>query len=198
MDWPFGDLKKNHYGALLVDPPWQFKIWGVAKGASRDPKYSCHDVKDMAKMFPVGELAKDDSVMFMWVTWPLLKDALWLIEQWGFEYKTCGFCWVKADVRQTDMFRDDADVQVGLGYWSRANSEACLLATRGSPKRLNADVRQGIIEPRREHSRKPSCVHERIERLVSGPCVELFARSKRVGWDVWGNEVNKFSTSGDN
>jgi N6-adenosine-specific RNA methylase IME4 len=69
----------------------------------------------------------------------------------------------------------------------------CLLATRGSPKRLNADVRQGIIEPRREHSRKPDCIHERIERLVAGPYVELFARQRRPGWDCWGNEVDKFN-----
>lgn len=91
------------------------------------------------------------------------------------------------------MFRDDADVQVGMGYWTRANSEVCLLATRGKPKRLNADVRQGIIEPRREHSRKPDCIYDRIERLVSGPYCELFARnSPRDGWDKWGNQIGKF------
>jgi N6-adenosine-specific RNA methylase IME4 len=54
-------------------------------------------------------------------------------------------------------------------------------------------VRQGIIEPRREHSRKPDCIHERIERLVAGPYVELFARQRRPGWDCWGNEVDKFN-----
>ena len=90
---------------------------------------------------------------------------------------------MKAHVRQHDMFREDADVQVGMGYWTRANSEVCLLGTRGLPKRLNADVRQGIIAPRREHSRKPDGIHERIERLVAGPYLELFARQKRTGWD---------------
>jgi N6-adenosine-specific RNA methylase IME4 len=79
------------------------------------------------------------------------------------------------------MFRDDADVAMGMGYWTRANTEPCLLATRGDPKRLNADVRMAIVEPRREHSRKPACVHDRIERLVTGPYVELFARRKRPG-----------------
>jgi len=79
-----------------------------------------------------------------------------------------------------------------MGYWTRANSEPCLLATRGKPKRLSAAVRQGIIEPRREHSRKPDCVHERIERLVAGPYLELFARATRPGWTCWGNEVGKF------
>jgi N6-adenosine-specific RNA methylase IME4 len=82
---------------------------------------------------------------------------------------------------------------MGMGYWTRANSEPCLLATRGKPKRLNADVRQGIIEPRREHSRKPDCVPGRIERLVAGPYLELFCRTTRPGWTVWGNQVGKFS-----
>jgi N6-adenosine-specific RNA methylase IME4 len=81
----------------------------------------------------------------------------------------------------------------GLGYWTRANTEPCLLTTRGHPKRLHADVRQGIIAPRREHSRKPPCIHERIERLVAGPYVELFARQRRSGWDAWGNETDKFA-----
>ena len=79
-----------------------------------------------------------------------------------------------------------------MGYWIRANTEPCLLATRGKPKRLNAGVRQGIIEPRREHSRKPDCVHERIERLVAGHYLGLFARQTRPGWTAWGNEVGKF------
>ena len=86
------------------------------------------------------------------------------------------------------------DGQVGLGYWTRANSEVCLLATKGKPKRLNADVRQAILEPRREHSRKPDCTYQRIERLVAGPYLELFARTQRPGWTAWGNEVGKFKT----
>jgi N6-adenosine-specific RNA methylase IME4 len=90
------------------------------------------------------------------------------------------------------LFADDATPFAGLGYWTRANTEPCLLATRGKPKRLNADVRQGIIAPRREHSRKPEGIHFRIERLVAGPYVELFARETRPGWDCWGNEVGKF------
>jgi N6-adenosine-specific RNA methylase IME4 len=91
------------------------------------------------------------------------------------------------------MFRDDLDPFVGMGYWTRSNSEFCLLGTRGKPKRLNADVRQAIIEPRREHSRKPDCVYNRIERLVAGPYLELFARTTRPGWTSWGNQVGKFA-----
>jgi N6-adenosine-specific RNA methylase IME4 len=141
---------------------------------------------------PVADVAAEDCVLFMWACWPMLPEALKVIDAWGFTYKTCGFDWMKANNRQPDMFREDADVQVGMGYWTRANSEPCLLATRGKPKRLNADVRMGIIEPRRQHSRKPDCVHGRIERLVAGPYLELFARTPREGWTVWGNETDKF------
>jgi len=80
----------------------------------------------------------------------------------------------------------------GLGYWTRANSEPCLLATRGKPKRLHADVAQIIMEPVREHSRKPDCARQRIERLVTGPYLELYARSQCPNWDYWGNETEKF------
>lgn len=88
--------------------------------------------------------------------------------------------------------KGDIEPHMTLGYWTRSNSEVCLLATKGAPKRLNADVRQAIIEPRREHSRKPD-IHTRIERLVAGPYLELFARRTRPGWDSWGNEVGKFN-----
>lgn len=124
----------------------------------------------------------------------MLPQALQVIEGWGFNYKSCGFVWTKANVRQIDMFRDDADPDMLLGYWTRANTEFCLIGTRGKPKRQAADVRQAIIAPRREHSRKPDGIHERIERLVAGPYLELFARQQRPGWDVWGNETTKFGS----
>ena len=141
---------------------------------------------------PVGDLAAPDCALFLWVSWPMLGDALALIEAWRFSYKTCAFSWMKAHAGQLDMLRDDMPALIGMGYWTRANSEVCLLATRGRPRRLNADVRQGIIEPRREHSRKPDCVYSRIERLVAGPYLELFSRTTRSGWDSWGHEVGKF------
>jgi N6-adenosine-specific RNA methylase IME4 len=144
---------------------------------------------------PVADLAAPDCVLLMWTCWPVLQRSLVILDAWGFTYKTCGFSWVKADVRQVDMFRDDADASMGLGYWTRANSEPCLLATRGKPKRVHADVRQGIIEKKREHSRKPDCVPARIERLVEGPYLELFAWTQRPGWTVWGNQTDKFEAA---
>lgn len=189
--WPFGGLKRGHYGAIYADPPWLFKVWGPNSQDSRNAPYQTADVTEIADL-PVRKLAAPDCVLFMWISWPLMPDALALIDAWGFTYKTCAFSWIKAHAGQIEMFRDDTDVQVGLGYWTRANSEVCLLATRGKPKRLDAGVRQGIIEPRRQHSRKPDLIYGRIERLVAGPYCELFARTTRPGWDSWGNEVGKF------
>lgn len=187
----FEGLPRNHFSAVLCDPPWKFKSWTPKGGGHGLPEYPTMHWTDLASL-PVKTLCTDDAVMFMWITWPHLKDALRLLEAWGFEYKTCAFSWIKANASQIDMFRDDSDVQVGMGYWTRANSEVCLLAVRGKPKRLNADVRQGIVEPRREHSRKPDCVYGRIERLVAGPYLELFARNEREGWTSWGNQTDKF------
>lgn len=192
-DWPFGDLKRGRYGAILADPPWQFNSWSDSDKAHgcANAHYSTMQI-DVLLEIPVGEIAADNAVLFMWICWPNLPESLLLIEKWGFKYKTCAFSWMKADVSTLNLFSDPVDSYMGLGYWTRANSEVCLLATRGKPKRLNADVRQGIIAPRREHSRKPDGVHERIERLVAGPYCELFARQNRQGWDVWGNETDKF------
>lgn len=198
----FADLPRNHFGVILADPPWHFKTF-TDKGRWRSPDWkpfkgspSIHyDTMSAAQIsaLPVSDLAAPEACLFLWICWPLLAEALALIEAWGFAYKTCAFSWTKAHARQIDMLRDDNDVQIGMGYWTRSNSEVCLLATRGKPKRLNADVRQGIIEPRRQHSRKPDCVYSRIERLVAGPYLELFARNQRPGWTSWGNQVGKFS-----
>lgn len=187
----FAGLRKNYYGAVLSDPPWHYEVWAEGSSRTASSKYNVMPTTDIGAL-PVAELAAPDCVLFMWITWPKARDAWQLLDLWGFTYKTCAFTWLKANAKQIDWLRDDADAQVGMGYWTRANSEVCLLATRGKPKRLNADVRQGIIEPRREHSRKPSCVYERIERLVAGPYLELFARNTRAGWSSWGNETKKF------
>lgn len=206
MTDPFQNLPKGHYGAILADPPWRFATWNKATAVqaraskstykAASAHYTTLSTEDIAAL-PVAELAAEDSCLFMWISWPMLTDAMDLIEAWGFKYKTCGFDWMKAHAGQLDMLRDDTDALMGMGYWTRANTEPCLLATRGKPKRLNADVRQGIIEPRREHSRKPDCVHGRIERLVAGPYLELFARAPKTGWDVWGNQTEKFKEAAE-
>jgi N6-adenosine-specific RNA methylase IME4 len=196
------ELPKNHFGAILADPPWRFRTYdnkeGVGKVKSPIEGAASFHYLTMATpdicALPVSELAAADCSLFLWCSWPQLPDALEVIRAWGFEFKTCGFLWAKAHARQLEMFQDHIDAYMGLGYWTRANSEPCLLATRGRPKRLNADVKQAIIEPRREHSRKPDCTYDRIERLVAGPYLELFARTQRPGWTAWGNEINRFTT----
>lgn len=193
MTDPFAALPKGHYGAIYADPPWSWKSWDGNEGDRGAGRYYGTLDRQAIRALPVAELAAPDCVLFCWITWPTLDQALDVIGAWGFEYKTCAFAWVKADNRQPDLLSDSLPPFVGLGYWTRANSEVCLLATRGAPKRLNADVRQGIIEPRRQHSRKPDCVPGRIERLVAGPYLELFARTQRPGWDCWGNETTKFA-----
>jgi N6-adenosine-specific RNA methylase IME4 len=195
---PFEGLPRGHYGAILADPPWKFVTRAMARctgangGGDRSAPYPTMDTDEIAAL-PVASLAVDDCVLFLWACWPHLEHAFRVIEGWGFTYKTCAFSWMKADPYR--LFADEHTPFAGLGYWTRANTEPCLLATRGNPKRLRADVRQGIIAPRREHSRKPDEIHERIERLVAGPYLELFARGRRVGWDCWGNETDKFSTA---
>lgn len=191
---PFGNLTLGKYGAILVDPPTRFRTWNnatsvTARATKAKPATIHYDTmagEDIAAL-PVGDLAADNCVLFLWCCWPTIKDSFNLIDRWGFIYKTCAFSWMKAD-----KYRLFAEPKMGMGYWTRANTEHCLLATRGHPKRLHADVRQAILELPREHSCKPDCVHERVERLVAGPYAELFARQSRPGWNSWGDEITKF------
>jgi N6-adenosine-specific RNA methylase IME4 len=180
---PFSTRRK--YGVIYADPPWAFRNWS-AKGMGRNAisHYDCVSFEQLAKL-PVSALAAEDCALFLWAVDPLLDKAFDLIRAWGFEYKTVGFYWVKQNRQSAGFF-------TGLGYWTRANPEQCLLATRGEPRRLNKDVRKLVVSPRREHSRKPDCVRERIERLVSGPYLELFARETKQGWNCWGNQVALF------
>ncbi len=198
---PFANLPRGHFKAIYADPPWNFVTrWAQARttgekgGGDRGPKYDLMTTDQICQL-PVGDLAADECVLFLWACWPNLTDALRVIEAWGFTYKTCGFCWTKADARQAEFFQAETSAHIGLGYWTRANSEPCLLATKGSPKRQSAGVRQAIIEPRREHSRKPDRIIGDIERLVEGPYLELFARTQRPGWTVWGNQTDKFEVA---
>jgi N6-adenosine-specific RNA methylase IME4 len=189
----FDELPRNHFGAILADPPWAFETYSGPKVPTTHAQpYKTMPIDEIYDL-PVKAVSAPNSVLFLWVTWPLLLQGLQSITEWGFKYKTCAFAWIKADASQTDMFPEDMPVWPGMGYWTRSNSEVCLLATKGKPKRVRSDVRQGIIAPRREHSRKPDGIHERIERLVAGPYLELFARQTRPGWTVWGNETTKFN-----
>lgn len=178
--------KQRKYGVIYADPPWSFRNWS-AKGTGRNATshYDCLDFASLAQM-PIAEMSAPDSVLFLWATDPLLAQAFELIRAWGFEYKTVGFYWVKRNTKS------DEGYFTGLGYWTRANPEQCLLATRGSPVRRSKAVRKLVVERRREHSRKPDSVRDRIEALVPGPYLELFSRETKAGWDCWGNQTGLF------
>jgi len=183
-------LPKGPFGAILADPPWRFSNWSMSELATRGEKwarrngrspYNVMDNRDICAL-PVREMAAKDCVLFCWATYPKLKDALEVVEAWGFTFKTVAHTWVKLNPKGVGW-------HFGLGYWTRGNPEICLLATRGKPKRIDNSVANLIVSPRRDHSRKPDEVYECIERLVAGPYCELFARQRRAGWASWGNEL---------
>jgi N6-adenosine-specific RNA methylase IME4 len=191
---PFAGLKRNAYGLILMDPPWSFTTY-TGQGAPQrtaEPHYPVMGLDDL-KSLPVVDLAAKDCALVLWVIGSHLEKAFELGRALGFTYKTDLLTWVKVG-------KNDPRVRpISLGFWSRKQTEQALLFTRGSPSRLDAGVRQ-LIEtnghvihaPKREHSRKPEEQYERLERLVAGPRVELFARQSRADWTTWGHERQKF------
>jgi N6-adenosine-specific RNA methylase IME4 len=190
------------YRVVYADPPWRFATYSdKGKGRSAEAHYDCLTIEQI-KDLPVGDWAARDAVLLIWATDPLLPRALEVIDAWGFTYKTVGFYWVKLNKSVAGRWAGDLlgngpllaerDFFTGLGFWTRANPEPCLLATRGKPKRLAGDVPKLLLAPRREHSRKPEQTYQRIERLVQGPYLELFARQSRPGWDGYGNQPGLF------
>lgn len=152
-------------------------------GRSAEAHYPTMRLEDI-KALPVAELADKDCALFLWITFPMLREAWSVMEAWGFAFKTVAFVWIKLNRRADTLF-------TGMGHWTRANAEICLLATRGSPKRQAKNVHQVIVSHVEEHSRKPEEARRRIEALMGDvPRVELFARQRPEGWDVWGNEVD--------
>lgn len=131
---------------------------------------------------PVKDLAADNSVLFLWVTFPKLLESFEVIKAWGFEYRTVAFVWIK-QTSKNKWF-------TGMGWWTRSNAELCLLATKGNPQRFSKNVHQLIVSPVEEHSKKPDETRDRIVKLAGDlPRIELFARQKADGWDIWGNEL---------
>lgn len=200
----FDDLPRAHYGCILADPPWHFRArtalqvgnWTSRRDAEKH--YSVMGVDDIAAL-PVREIAAKDAHLFIWTTGPCLRQTFEVMEAWGFRYSAVAFTWVKLkrsfDVRQLRVLPTlESDLHVGLGLTTRKNAEFCLLGRRGNARRNAKDVREIIMSPVREHSRKPDEARLRIERYCDGPYLELFARSQRPGWDVWGNQTDKFAS----
>jgi N6-adenosine-specific RNA methylase IME4 len=173
----------KRYQIIYADPPWTFKTYSEkGEGRSASRHYSVMGKFDIQRL-PIQNIADDNCALFLWVTSPCLLEGIELIKAWGFEYKTIAFTWVKQNKKSPSLFW-------GMGYWTRANAELCLLATKGNPKRIDAGVHSVIMTPIEEHSKKPEQARERIVSLMGDlPRIELFARMKSPGWDVWGNEV---------
>lgn len=182
------------YPVICCDPPVPFETWGERPGGvdSRAAAafYKLMTWPQLAALGPlIQDVATPDCALFLWVCAPLLVETLQMAQAWGFSYKTKAFTWVK--------MRGPATFHVGMGYWSRANTEDVWLLTRGNPKRARKDVAQivatcedAVLAPLSRHSEKPEEVQTRIERLVRGPYLELFARRQRPNWTCIGNEVD--------
>lgn len=176
---PFPNKK---YNIIYADPPWSYKDKAKAGNRGACCKYETQSTEWIDNL-PVNKISADDCALFLWVTMPKLNECWELIKNWGFEYKTVAFTWVKKNKVSDSWFW-------GMGSWTRANAELCLLATRGKPKRINAGVHSVIDTPVEQHSKKPDIVRDKIVELLGDlPRIELFARDTTVGWDVWGNEI---------
>lgn len=195
------------FGLALVDPPWAFRTFN---GRRRTPTqkrfreaedhYPTMSVAEMAAL-PVGDAMAKDAAIAMWVVGSHCDAALELGQAWGFRFATDLFYWLKQKLvaaDQIDLFTGDIPPpRMSMGYYTRKQLEPCWLFTRGRGLKVRAhDVRQLIIAPSTGHSRKPPEQYARLERLFGDvPRIELFARSRRAGWDAWGNEVGKFEDS---
>ena len=181
------------YPIIYADPPWSYKDdrcgGGVAKEYATMPTTAICDL-------PIARLAAKDAVLFLWGTYPKIADMLELLPHWGFEYKSIAFQWIKTRGKFDD---GSGKPFLGLGRWTRGNTEPCFLAVRGKPKRIHQGVRQLVTTLEEDlviaevgrHSAKPAEVRDRIVTLMGDlPRIELFARERVSGWDCWGNECD--------
>ena len=174
------------YKIIYADPPWHYrqgKSMGTQFQGACDRHYNTMTIDELCKL-PIKKLADKDCILLLWVTFPQLREGLQLIKAWGFEYKTLAFNWIKLN--------KDGSAFFGIGYYTKSNGEICLLATKGNPHKFVKDnsISQVIFTHKLKHSEKPKEAYTKIERLFGDlPRIELFARHKRQGWDVWGNEA---------
>ena len=168
------------YKIIYADPPWSYGDKMKHCGGGADSHYSTMDIQEISNL-PVNTIADDNCFLFLWGTWALLPESLKVIESWGFEYKTSGFVWLKQYNNGKDVF--------GMGSYTRGNTEFCLMGVKGKPKRINNTISQLVKTQIKSHSQKPNTVRDKIIELVGDlPRIELFARTKIHGWDVWGND----------
>lgn len=176
---------EKKYSIIYADPPWFYNKRNNPKsrfGKGASGHYDVMKYGEIAKL-PIKEIAAENCALFMWVTFPTIEEGISLFNDWGFKYKTLGFSWVKTNPRNGKPF-------FGTGYYAKSNCEVCLMGIKGRMTPISNSVSSCIISPRREHSKKPDEVRERITKLFGDlPRIELFARELANGWDSWGNEV---------
>jgi len=181
----------DKYKIIYADPAWSYYNDSTAKQdcttvkGMRRPPYEVMSSNEI-KLLPVKEIADDNAILFIWTTDYHLAKCIEVITAWGFEYKTVGFVWAKKNKKGEQVCFMGA-------YTMKSGVELCLLATKGKNAHKlvkKHNVRAYIESPRLEHSKKPDEIRNRIVELVGDlPRVELFARQKTEGWNVWGNEV---------
>ena len=184
----------GEYQIIYADPPWHYndrRNKGTRFCGGAMNYYPVLKTPQICGI-PVQKWAAPNSVLLMWATWPNLPEALKVIEAWEFAFKTLGFLWVKTNRKNGEPF-------FGIGYYSKSNSEPCLLATRGTPMKPITNGISQILEapgsllvsPREEHSKKPDLARQKIVELFGDvPRLEMFARDRSPGWDAWGNEID--------
>ena len=179
---PFPNKK---YQIIYADPPWSYrdkrdKHPRLCGGALKH--YQTMSMTSL-RQIPIPSLADENCMIFMWATFPNLQEALDLIKEWGFKYKTIGFSWIKTNKRNGKPF-------FGIGYYTKSNCEICLIGVKGKPIKVCNSVSSVLISPKEHHSKKPDIIRDKIVQLCGNiPRIELFARQKTEGWDTWGNEV---------
>jgi N6-adenosine-specific RNA methylase IME4 len=171
--------------AILIDAPLPFKTWSH-KGERRSPQhhYACMSIEEL-KALPIVDMAAPDCFLFSWIPLRSVDLVRPLMKAWGFEFSGAAFGWAKQNKNGVGWF-------MGGGYTTRHNLEICWLGRRGKPQRKSAGIRELIVAPVREHSRKPDEVYWRIEALCDGPYLEIFARQQWPGWTCIGDEAGKF------
>lgn len=173
--------RMKKYQIILADPPWSYADQGCQGTMANH--YKGMKLEDICNL-PVQKISDINCILFLWATYPMYAEALRVIRAWGFQYKTIAFQWVKLNPKALTPF-------YGLGRWTRGNTEPCLLATKGKPKRKSAGVFQLVQTPRLRHSQKPAIFRDKIIKLMGDlPRIELFAREKTPGWDCMGNAIS--------
>jgi len=185
-------LSIGKFGTILADPPWLFqnRTGKVAPEHKRLFRYQTMTNEEIAEM-PVAEVALPQSHLYLWVPNALVLTGLEVMQAWGFTYKT-NLVWYK-------IRKDGGPDRRGVGFYFRNVTEMVLFGVRGNLRTLSPGRRQEniLISQKREHSRKPDELYPIIEACSPGPFLELFARTKREGWETWGNEVGKYGELDD-